>query len=137
MRIVRLSQVNGEAQLDRKTDRGFETAFANLPIAQSQRLQTHDGLAEVEFEDNSTLRITPNTLIEFPALQRNPSGATITTVKLLSGTLYVSLAGTKGNEFTVALGNDTDHDQSLDSHSHRHRCFQIEARSLQRQRAGH
>ncbi len=107
VRIVRLSQVNGEAQLDRKTDRGFETAFANLPIAQNQRLQTHDGLAEVEFEDNSTLRITPNTLIEFPALQRSPSGTTITTVKLLSGTLYVSLAGTKGNEFTVAFGNDT------------------------------
>ena len=107
VRIVRLSQVNGDAQLDRKTDRGFETAFANLPIAQSQRLQTHEGIAEVEFEDNSTLRITPNTQIEFPALQRNPAGATITTVKLLSGTLYVSLAGTKGNEFTVALGNDT------------------------------
>ncbi len=107
VRIVRLSQVNGEVQLDRKTDRGFETAFTNLPIAQNQRLQTHEGIAEVEFEDNSTLRITPNTQIEFPALQRSPSGATITTVKLLSGTLYVSLAGTKGNEFTVTLGNDT------------------------------
>ncbi len=107
VRIVRLSQVNGDVQLDRKTDRGFETAFANLPIAQKQQLQTHEGIAEVEFEDNSTLRITPNTRIEFPALQRNAAGATITTVKLLTGTLYVSLTGTKGNEFTVALGNDT------------------------------
>ncbi|RSL16565.1 FecR family protein [Edaphobacter aggregans] len=107
VRIVRLSQVNGEVELDRKTDRGFETAFTNLPVAQSQRLQTHQGIAEVEFEDNSTLRITPNTQIEFPALQRSPAGATITTVKLLTGTLYVSLAGTKGNEFTVTLGNDT------------------------------
>jgi hypothetical protein len=99
--------VNGDVQLDRKTDHGFETAFTNLPIAQNQRLQTHDGIAEVEFEDNSTLRITPNTQIEFPALQRSSSGATITTIKLLTGTLYVSLAGTKGNEFTVTLGNDT------------------------------
>jgi FecR protein len=107
VRIVRLSQVNGEVQLDRKTDRGFEQAFANLPIAQSQRLQTKEGLAEVEFEDNSTLRITPNSQIEFPALQRTAAGTTITTIKLLSGTLYVSLAGTKGNEFTVAFGNDT------------------------------
>jgi hypothetical protein len=107
VRIVRLSQVNGDVQLDRKTDNGFETAFANLPIAQNQRLQTHEGLAEIEFEDNSTLRITPNTQIEFPALQRTSSGSTITTIKLLTGTLYVSLAGTKGNEFTVALGNDT------------------------------
>ena len=82
VRIVRLSQVNGEVQLDRKTDRGFEAAFANLPIVQNQRLQTHDGVAEVEFEDNTTLRITPNTLIEFPVLQRGPSGATITRVKI-------------------------------------------------------
>jgi len=107
VRIVRLSQVNGTVQLDRKTDRGFETAFANLPIVQDQRLQTHDGVAEVEFEDNSTIRITPNSLIEFPALQRTPSGVTITNVKLLSGTLYASLANTKGNEFTVTVGNNT------------------------------
>ena len=107
VRIVRLSQVNGEVKLDRKTDRGFEAAFANLPIVQDQRLQTHDGLAEVEFEDNTTIRITPNTLIEFPALQRSSSGATITKVKILSGTLYASLANTKGNEFTVTVGNNT------------------------------
>ena len=107
VRIVRLSQVNGQVQLDRKTDRGFEAAFANLPIVQNQRLQTQEGLAEVEFEDNTTLRITPNTLIEFPALQRSSSGATITTVKILSGTLYASLANTKGNQFTVIVGNDT------------------------------
>ncbi len=103
---MRLSQVNGQVQLDRKTDRGFEAAFANLPIVQNQRLQTHDGLAEVEFEDNATLRITPNSLIEFPVLQRSPTGATITGVKLLSGTLYVSLAKTKGNEFTVTVGDN-------------------------------
>lgn len=107
VRIVRLSQVKGEVLLDRKTDRGFETAFANLPIAQGQRLQTKEGVAEVEFEDNSTLRITPDSLIEFPALQRGPSGATATSVKLLKGILYVSLANTKGSQFIVTLGNET------------------------------
>ncbi|HMH14963.1 MAG TPA: FecR family protein [Edaphobacter sp.] len=107
VRIVRLSQVNGEVQLDRKTDRGFEVAFANLPIVQDQRLQTHEGLAEVEFEDNTSLRITPNTLIEFPTLRRSATGATITSVKILSGSLYVSMANTKGNEFTVVTGNGT------------------------------
>jgi FecR protein len=106
VRIVRLSQVNGQVQLDRKTDRGFEAAFANLPIVQNQRLQTHDGLAEVEFEDNTSLRITPDSLIEFPVLQRTASGSTITGVKLLKGTLYVSLAKTKGNEFTVTVGDN-------------------------------
>ena len=106
VRIVRLSQVKGEVQLDRGTDHGFEMAFANLPIVQSQRLQTHEGVAEVEFEDNSTLRMTPNTQIEFPALQRSPSGTTTTSIKLLSGTLYVSLAPSKTDNFTISLGKD-------------------------------
>jgi hypothetical protein len=106
VRIVRLSQVKGEVQLDRGTEKGFEAAFANLPVAQNQRLQTHEGVAEVEFEDNSSLRVTPDSLIEFPALQRSSAGATITGVKLLKGTLYVSLADTKGNEFTVAFGKE-------------------------------
>jgi hypothetical protein len=74
VRIVRLSQVNGEVQLDRQTGRGFEAAFANLPIAQGGRLRTGDGVAEVEFEDNSSLRLTPRSLVEFPVLSlRAPS----------------------------------------------------------------
>lgn len=104
VRIVRLSQIKGEVFLDRNTDRGFEAAFPNLPITQNEQLKTKDGVAEVEFEDNSSLRITPDSVVEFPALQRSPSGATITTVKLLQGTLYVSLANTKGNQFNVLLG---------------------------------
>jgi FecR protein len=107
VRIVRLSQVKGDVQLDRGTEHGFEMAFANLPIVQNQRLQTHEGIAEVEFEDNSTLRITPNTQIEFPALQRSSSGTTTTSIKLLSGTLYVSLAPGKVDNFTVSSGKDT------------------------------
>lgn len=107
VRIVRLSQVRGKVQLDRNTEHGFEAAFPNLPITQGQRLAAGEGVAEVEFEDNSTLRVTPDSLIEFPALQRGPSGATISRVKLVKGTLYVSLANTKGNEFEVVLGSNT------------------------------
>lgn len=107
VRIVRLSQVRGKVQLDRNTEHGFEAAFPNLPITQGQKLEAGEGVAEIEFEDNSTLRVTPNSLIEFPALQRGPTGATISRVKLVKGTLYVSLANTKGNEFEVMLGSDT------------------------------
>jgi hypothetical protein len=106
IRIVRLSQIKGNVLLDRQTDRGFEVAFPNLPIAQGHALKTAVGVAEVEFEDNSSLRITPNSLIQFPALQRSPTGATITTVNLVSGTLYVSLAKTRGNDFTILVGGN-------------------------------
>ena len=33
--------------------------MANLPIVEKSRLQTGMGVAEVEFEDNSTLRLAP------------------------------------------------------------------------------
>src|SRR6476620_4155808 len=62
VRIVCLSQVKGEVQVDRKTGRGFEDAMANLLIVEQSQLRTVEGIAEVEFEDNSTLRLAPNSL---------------------------------------------------------------------------
>lgn len=104
VRIVRLSEVKGDVQLDRVTGKGFEDAIVNLPIIERSRLQTGVGVAEVEFEDNSTLRIAPNSLVEFPQLELLPSGAKASTVTVLKGTAYVSLVNTKGNEFVLAFG---------------------------------
>jgi hypothetical protein len=101
VRIVRLSQVKGEVQLDRNVDHGFEPAFANLPITQGSKLKTAQGVAEVELEDNSTLRLTPDTTIEFTELKRNAAGFTSSTVNVVAGTLFVSMAPTKGNDFIV------------------------------------
>ena len=56
-RIVRLSQVDGDVQIDRNIGRGYEKAFINLPITQGAKLRTgSDARAEIEFEDGSTLR---------------------------------------------------------------------------------
>jgi hypothetical protein len=74
-RIVRLSEVRGDVQINRNTGQGFEKAPLNLPVTQGARLRTSSGFAEIEFEDNSTLRLTPNTLIEFPQLELRQSGA--------------------------------------------------------------
>ena len=68
-RIVRLSQVDGAVQIDRNTGQGFEKAFLNLPITQGTKIRTGaDSRAEIEFEDGTTLRLTPNTAVEFPSL---------------------------------------------------------------------
>src|SRR5277367_3450103 len=80
VRIVRLSEVKGAVQLDRNTGRGFEEAMPNLPIVEQARLQTAQGVAEVEFEDNSTLRIAPDSLVEFSQLELLPSGAKASTM---------------------------------------------------------
>jgi FecR protein len=106
VRVVRLSEVQGEVQVDRNTGRGFEKAFLNLPITQGLKLQTkHDGRAEVEFEDGSTLRVTPDTVIGFPQLSLHDSGAKASAVHLQEGTAYVKFAGAKGDEFTLTFAH--------------------------------
>jgi FecR protein len=107
VRIVRLSEVKGEVQLDRLTGKGFEGAMANLPVTEGARLKTGNGVAEVEFEDNSTIRVAQNSLVEFPRLELLPSGAKASGVNLLQGTVYVNLLNTKGNEFSVKFGLQT------------------------------
>jgi len=115
VRIVRLSQVDGKVQLDRLIGKGYETAFSNLPITQGARLQTGNGVAEVEFEDNSSMRLIPNTEVEFSELARNTSGGTISTMKVLRGTVYVSLA--KSPQDLVRL-TSSDGDLALAPTSH-------------------
>ncbi len=106
IRIVRLSEVKGEVQLDRQTGKGFETAMSNLPVIEGERLKTGNGVAEIEFEDNSTVRVAPNSLVEFPRLELLPSGAKASAINVVQGMVYVSLINTKGNEFTVNVGQN-------------------------------
>jgi FecR protein len=104
VRIVRLSDVKGMLSLDRKTGLGFEQTMQNMPIVEGERLQTAEGYAEVEFEDNSTLRLAPNSRVEFPLLAMRSSGAKASTMNVVKGTVYVSTENTKGNEFLLVAG---------------------------------
>jgi len=106
-RIVRLSSVDGDVQIDRNTGQGFEKAFLNLPITQGVKLQTgSDGRAEVEFEDGSVVRLAPGAVVEFSQLALRDSGAKASSIKVQQGTAYVNFRG--GNdEFTVNFGRET------------------------------
>ena len=101
VRIVRLSDVKGTLSMDRNTGNGFEATMPNMPIIQGQKLRTADGYAEIEFEDNSTLRVAPNSLVEFPLLALRSSGAKASTIQVVQGMVYVNLQSTKGNEFVL------------------------------------
>ena len=110
VRIVRLSQVRGAVEIDRSDGRGFEPAIANLPVIEKNRLRTGVGVAEVEFEDNSSLRLAPNSVVEFPVLERNASGATASSVHVIQGTAYVSLVKPQSskmpaNAFALIFGS--------------------------------
>jgi len=104
-RIVRLSQVDGDVQVDRNTGQGYEKAFVNLPITQGAKLRTGPGArAEVEFENGSTLRITPGTVVEFPGLALHESGGRASSLNLQEGTAYLNFKGDKAEEFSVGFG---------------------------------
>ena len=104
VRIVRLSEVRGAVLLDRNIGRGFEAAIANMPIVEGSRVQTGTGTAEIEFEDNSTLRLAPDSRVEFTQLERLAAGTTASSVRLTKGMAYVSLVKSRGNEFNLLFG---------------------------------
>jgi len=107
VRIVRLSSVEGDVQIDRSQGR-YEKAFLNLPVTQGAKIRTNnDGRAEIEFEDGSTLRLTPGTVVDFPELSLRDAGAKISTVHLQEGTAYVNFSGSKGDQFTMTFGRET------------------------------
>src|ERR1700692_4834672 len=96
-RIVRLSQVDGDVQIDRNLGQGYEKAFINLPVTQGAKLRTgQGGRAEIEFEDGSSLRLTPGSILEFPELALRDSGACSSSVELQQGTAYLNFKGDKG-----------------------------------------
>ena len=104
-RIVRLSDVQGSVQIDKNTGMGFENAFLNLPITQGAQVRTRDrGRAEIEFEDGSTLRLTPNTTVEFSTLGLSDAGKRISVINLVEGMAYVNWIGK--DDFSLNFSNE-------------------------------
>lgn len=106
-RIVRLSSVDGNVQIDRNTGQGFERAFLNLPVTQGVKLRIKgEGRAEIEFEDGSTLRIASDTQVDFPQLSLLESGSKASSVNVAVGTAYVNFAGAKDDQLTLTFGRE-------------------------------
>ncbi|MFZ0817463.1 MAG: FecR family protein, partial [Candidatus Sulfotelmatobacter sp.] len=107
VRIVRLSDVQGRVQINKNSGFGFENAFTNLPVTQGIQLRTGaNGRAEVEFEDGSTLRVTPNTTVAFSKLAVNDAGKHVSTVDLVDGRAYVNWLGKSGDELTLNFSRE-------------------------------
>src|SRR5664279_4902507 len=108
VRIVRLSYLNGQVQTDRATGQGLERAILNTPIVQGMRVETgNDGLAEVEFENASALRIAENSEIQFRGLSMNDNGAKINEIEVVKGVVYLD-ARSKGDDiYRLKSGDST------------------------------
>ena len=106
VRIVRLSDMDGDVQIDRNTGHGFEKAVPNLPITQGVRLQTGaNGRAEIEFENGSALRMTANSSVQFGQLSLRPNGERANEIRVNQGTVYVHYKH-KGDESLRLLFGD-------------------------------
>jgi hypothetical protein len=104
-RIVRLSDVQGNVQIDKNTGLGFENAFLNLPITQGTQLKTlTNGRVEIEFEDGSTVRLAPNSSVTFNTLGLNDSGKRTSVIKLVAGMAYVNWLGK--DEFNLSFASE-------------------------------
>ena len=109
VRIVRLSYLQGDVSVDLGQGSGTERAVLNMPIVEGARLWTgNDGQAEVEFEDGSTVRITPSTTLAFTVLSLRDSGARVNRLAISGGTAYVDVPKlTREDEYTIELPNRT------------------------------
>src|ERR1700720_3279198 len=106
-RIVRLSDVQGTVQIDKNSGLGFESAFANLPITQGTQLRTREnGRAEIEFEDGSTVRVTPNTTVQFSTLGSSDAGKRNSAIDLIEGKAYINWLGKSGDELTLKFSHE-------------------------------
>lgn len=92
-RIVRLSYVQGDVQISRPEEDGWEKALANMPIQQGYALSTGQGRAEIEFESGATVRMDENTQIQFNELALL-DGNRLTRITVSQGTaiFYANLA---------------------------------------------
>lgn len=91
-RAVRLSYVQGAVQIMFGDQTQFQQAYANMPLPEGSRLQTgNDGRAELQMEDGSIARLTPNSSLLLSQLRTDSSGQRISEIEFLSGLGYFEL----------------------------------------------
>jgi hypothetical protein len=108
VRIVRLSSVEGQVQMDRVTGQGLERAILNTPIVEGVRLITgKDGLAEVEFENQSALRLAEDSEVKFSQLSMNDAGAKVNHIEVLKGIVYLDATSKGEDGFRITVGKSS------------------------------
>jgi hypothetical protein len=104
-RIVRLSYIDGQVQIDRNAGQGWEKAILNMPIIQGTKLSAEQGShVEVEFEDGSTVRLVGPAQIAFPELTLRADGKRNSLIDAQSGLVYFDVPKVHDDSFRVAIG---------------------------------
>jgi hypothetical protein len=79
----------------------------NLPLLSGVQVTTgSDGQAEIEFEDGSVVRMTPNSQLSLDTLAIDSTGVFVTDMSLLHGLVYCELRATSQYSFVLNAGGD-------------------------------
>ena len=85
-RAARLSFLQGDVIVDHLDNTAGDPAQINMPLAEGSRLTTgENGQAEVEFEDGSVVRLTPNSSLGLTGLSIDPAENFHTQLTVLHG----------------------------------------------------
>ncbi|MEO6911521.1 MAG: FecR family protein, partial [Edaphobacter sp.] len=104
-RSARLSYLQGNVTVDQMDNTGSDPAQLNMPLAQGVRVTTgDDGQAEIEFEDGSLIRLTPNSSLGLTALTADGSGNLQTSLTLGYGLAYAELRAAAKFTYSVVAG---------------------------------
>ena len=107
-RAVRLSSVEGAVQVVQDGQTIADPATANLPLFEGTQIITgNDGRAEIELEDGSVARLSPNSTLTLTVLEQAGAG-TKTEIVLNSGLGYFELQpSTAEHSLRVSYGPAT------------------------------
>ncbi|WP_263385285.1 FecR family protein [Granulicella arctica] len=106
-RIVRLTYTEGYVRVDRHDASAGDPAQLNMPLIEGQSIVTgEDGQAEVEFEDGSVARVTPNSTVTLTHLSVDQGGNFNTQIGLAKGLAYFELRSAPKFAYSVDAGGD-------------------------------
>jgi hypothetical protein len=104
-RAARLSYLQGGVTVVRMDNTGSDPAQLNMPLAEGLRVATgEDGQAEIEFEDGSLVRLTPNSSLSLDRLSVDSGGNFQTQLALVRGLAYAELRA--ASKYTYRLSVD-------------------------------
>ncbi len=96
-RAARLTLLTGDVLVEQAGNTNRESAVLNMPLVEGSVISTgEDGQAEIEFEDGSIVRLTPNSGLSLIKLAVDGNGNFQTRASVIGGLAYLELrAGTK------------------------------------------
>ena len=106
-RAARLTFVQGEVHVARANGFAKDAAVLNMPLLEGSVISSgQDGQAEIEFEDGSLIRLTPNSGLSLLSLSVDASGNYNTRMALVGGLAYLELRAGTRYQYSLDAGGD-------------------------------